>query len=246
MSLELIAIAGLGGVTAGILSSVAGLGGGLALVGIVSLALAPQEAVALTAPVIALGAVDRAWLYRGDLDRVVLPWFLAGAVPLTLVGALLLTEIPANALRVVMATLLVSYVVFQTLGRRGAYALRIPTPGFALVGMVSGVLAATAGGGGPVTAPFLHGRGLRRGPFVGTESVCTSTVNVLKSVVFAGTGLLALSLLPATAAAAVGIPLGNRAGRALLRRLSDRGFENVLMAVLVALAIRLAVQGSVS
>lgn len=244
MSLEQIVVAGLGGLAAGILSSAAGLGGGLALVAIVSIGLTPHDAVALTAPVIAFGAVDRSWMFRHDLDVPVLGWLLVGALPLTLLASFVMTDIPAGVLRLVMGGLLFSFIGYQLLlVRRGARPLSIPLPAFAVVGMLNGGLAATVGGGGPVTAAFLHGRGLRRGRFVGTASVCTGSVNVLKTAVFATTGVLTLSLLPATAAAAISMPVGNRLGRFLLRYLSDRAFENVLFVVLAVVAAQLVMQG---
>lgn len=243
MSSQLIWLAAGGGLAAGVLSSVAGLGGGLVLIALLSIALTPQEVVALTAPVLMLGNLDRTLIYRRKIDRSILPWFLLGALPAAAFGAALLPHLPTNGLRLGMATLLLSFVLYNVVPHGLPSSFLVPDRAFVLVGIANGGLSSTIGGGGPVTAPFIHARGLLKGAFIGTESSCGLIVNLLKTAIFVASGLLLPQHFSLALASAITMAAGNRLGKVLLGRMSERFFEGLLFTLLAAIGARLAVQG---
>lgn len=235
-------LAAAGGLVAGVLTTVAGIGGGITLVALLALVLDPREVVGLTAPVLAVGNFTRLAMFRDQLDRPASAWILAGAAPTALVGALLLPDLPARGLQVAMALLLLSFVAFQLLrsqrdrpARSRPVAARLGLP----VGLALGGLSATVGGAGPVGAPYLHARLLRKGSFAATSALTNGTVHLLKTTVFVVSGLLTLGHLGAAAAAAVTVTVGNRLGKVVLDRISETVFVRLLLAAVTVAAVRL-------
>ena len=238
-TLFIVALAALGGFVGGTITSIVGFGGGLVLVALMSTVFSPHDVVALTAPVLMLGNFHRVWLFRRDLDRHVLNWFVIGAIPATLLGAVLLPQLPANGLRFAMGLFLVLFVLKEAATFDRVRSTSLPTPMLAVAGFANGAVSATIGGGGPLSAPFLHAYGLVRGAFIVTESAGSFVIQALKTVVFAVTGLLTLSHLPASVVAIVSISIGNRLGQQILRRVCDRLFQRLLLGMLILLGIRL-------
>lgn len=240
--MTLLTLAAAGGFAAGMLTTVAGIGGGISLVALLSLVAEPREVVGLTAPVLMIGNGTRFVMFRGELDRPAAGWLLVGAVPTAVAGALLLPRLPGRAIQVGMGLLLLTFVVFQLVRERldrpprtAAIAAPVGLP----VGLALGGLSATVGGAGPVNAPYLHARGLRKGAFAATNAVTNGAVHALKTAVFALNGVLTVGNLGAAAVAAVTVTLGNRAGQAVLGRISEELFVRLLLVAVSVAALRL-------
>jgi uncharacterized membrane protein YfcA len=237
-------LAAAGGLIAGLITTVAGIGGGITLVALLALVLDPREVVGLTAPVLAVGNFSRLAMFRDDLDAPASGWILAGGVPAALTGALLLPQLPARGLQIGMAALLLSFVAFQLVRRRHERPPRSRpiAAGVGLpVGLALGGLSATVGGAGPVSAPYLHARMLRKGAFAATNALTNGTLHLIKTAVFAVTGLLTLAHLGAAGAAAVTVVIGNRLGKVVLERISEEVFVRLLLIGITIAAVRLLV-----
>lgn len=236
-----LALAGVGGLLAGFLTTVAGVGGGLALIAALSgfTPLDPKEVIGLTAPVLLLSNAQRAWLFRAHIERPVVGWFLLGAGPCVVAAAASLPRLPARAIQVGIAVLLLSFVAERVLRRSSPPAVTVPLRGFVGVGAASGALSATVGGSGPFSAPFFNGYGLARHRFVGTNASANAVQHLLKTAVFAVVGVLTVPVLPVAALAAITSMIGNKLGELVLDRISERMFVNLLLVALTVAAVRL-------
>ncbi len=245
--------AGLGGLVAGLITTVAGIGGGIVLIALLSGFLDPRTVVGLTAPVLAVGNASRVAMFRRRLDAEAVIWVLAGAVPTALLGAFLLKDLPARAIQVGMAVLLLGFVTVELARRlrrrgRGVAVHDAPEEPIAAwfglpVGLVLGGLSAVVGGAGPISAPYLHARRLTKGDFAATNAATNGTVHAIKTGVFALTGVLTLASAPASALAAATVIVGNRVGKAVLGRISEETFVRLLLAALTVAAVRLLLVG---
>lgn len=238
----LVLLAAAGGLAAGFITTVAGIGGGISLVALLSVVMDPKDVVGLTAPVLMVGNLSRFAMFRDELDRPAAGWVLLGALPAALVGALLLPELPGRAIQVGMGLLLLAFVAVQLVRDRLDRPPRpapAPAPAGLPVGIVLGSMSATVGGAGPIVAPFWHARLLRKGAFAATNAVTNGLVHAVKTVTFVATGLLALGHLGAAAAAAVTVTLGNRLGKAVLGRISEALFVRLLLVAITVAAGRL-------
>lgn len=217
------------GLFAGVLTTIAGQGGGLFLLLACSMLLGPHAALAITAPALLLGNLHRAVLFRRSIDRGIAARMIAGAVPAAFLGGLVAGAMPAWVLQVFLVALT---------GLSIARALRwlsFDVPRWALgpAGFLIGAMTGTAGGAGVLFAPVLLSTGLRGSAFVGTISAVAVATHVGRVVAYASNGLFTRDLLLPTALVAVAISLGNFVGERARARLSDTVTTRLEYGVLV-------------
>lgn len=224
------------GVLAGVLTTVAGLGGGMMLVLALSLASSPADALAITAPALFAGNLHRLHRHRDDVDRRVALAFALGAVPGSLAGGALLAALPAAALPwlLVAATGLAVARAFDLLRFRPPSALITP------VGFGIGAAAATSGGAGLLVSPLLLSAGLTGTAYIATAAAASASMHAGRIVAYGAGGLVTAASLSASAVLAAalfgGNLLGERARRLLTAELSRRIELGALLAC-VALAV---------
>lgn len=206
------------GLGAGVLTTVAGQGGGLLLLLACSSILGPHRALAITTPALLLGNLHRALLLRTAIDRPVAVRMIAGVLPGALLGGLSAGVIPAWTLRVVLVGIS-SIAIAKAIGwlrfrvRRGAL---IPA-GF-LVGGATGA----AGGAGVLFAPLLLSVGLSGRAYVATSSAAAFAAHAGRMAGYATFGLFTRSLLGPTVAVSLAIFAGNALGDRLAARILGR------------------------
>jgi uncharacterized membrane protein YfcA len=237
----------------GVLSTVSGLGGGVAIIALLAIFVPPHLVVVFSSPVLLVGNTSRFLLFRRHVDRGLLGWFLVGGIPFAVLGSMLLPHIPVRTLEIALAAFMLIFVLESLLTRnwreeersrpvrQGMAWLVRPATSFALVGAGAGFLSSTVGASGPFTAPFLATKGLSKQRFVGTISGGTTALNVAKISTFASVGLLGVENVPVLMAAALAIVGGNLVGRRLLDRASHRTFAIVLIAVIAVSAVQLLI-----
>ncbi len=206
------------GLIAGVLTTVAGMGGGLLLVVTLSAWKGPHFALAVTTPALLLSNLHRAYLFRRVLDTKVAKAFALGAIPGAFAAGWLVPRLPEVALQVVLvgATLL-------TLARVLGWFRFQPGPRAITTGGVGiGVLTATAGGAGVLTGPLFLGAGLTGATYVGTIALGAVSLHLGRVLGYGAGGLFALHLLAPMAILAVGLIGGNFAGKGLRQHISDK------------------------
>ena len=87
----LVALALLGA-AAGLLTSIAGQGGGLLLLIACSMLDGPHAALAMTAPALLCGNAHRAWLHRRTIDWPIALRLIVGGLPGAIIGGLVATR----------------------------------------------------------------------------------------------------------------------------------------------------------
>jgi uncharacterized membrane protein YfcA len=162
--------------------------------------------------------------------------FLAGAVPATALGVVFYAGAPGESLRWVMGAFLIASVPLRRLLLTRNVTVRLrhfPVLG-ALVGVLSGIVVAT----GPVASPFFLAYGLRRGAYIGTESVCALGMHVARGLAFAGFALMTWETVAVGLALGAVMFVGAWLGRGLLDRMSDRAFLAVVEVFLVLMGLQ--------
>jgi uncharacterized membrane protein YfcA len=205
------------GVGAGVITTISGFGGGLLLTLALAPVLGPAAALAVAAPALAIGHLHRAIGYREHIDAEVARRFIVGAVPGTVLGALLAAVVPESGLAWALL-LAATLAVVQALGvipaKLGRYAL-IPGAG------VVGFLAGSCGGGGVLLPPTLMSAGLSGRRFVATAATGAIAVQSVRIGTYASTGMIDAGQLAAMLAVALGLLGGNALGRRLALRIDD-------------------------
>ena len=216
-----LALAALGSI-AGILTTLAGQGGGLLLLLAISVLIGPHEALAITAPALLAGNLHRALLFRKHIERSIALRMVAGAVPGAFLGGMLAGVMPAGVLQIMLVALTLLSIA------RALKWLRfdLPRRGLGPAGLVIGAMTGTAGGAGVLFAPVLLSTGLTGAAYVGTLSTIAFATHAGRVVAYASNGLftrdLALPTLVVALAIAAGNALGERVRRSLSERVTDR------------------------
>lgn len=230
-----IALATLG-VFAGVLTTLAGQGGGLLLLLACSAALGPHAALAITSPALLVGNLHRALLFRRSIDAGVAWRTALGAVPGALAGGLLAGVAPPVLLRALMLGM-TALAIAKALG-----VMRFTVPRWALTpaGAVVGGLTGTSGGAGVLLAPVLLSSGLSGSPFVATTSAIAFAMHAARVAAYGSTGILSRELALPTALVALAIFGGNAVGERLRKRMSARvalRLEYGMLAACAALSV---------
>lgn len=224
------------GLTAGALTTVSGMGGGLLAVFVLSLVIGPKAALVVSASALLIGNAHRMWLYRADVDRAVARRLLVGLVPGTLVGAWLAAGLPDDVIRVVMLVAALVSVVRAFSGARWTLPASSLTPAVALVGF----FAATAGGAAALLGPVMLSSGLSGRRYLAVTAVGACAMHSVRIAGYGLAGLWHASYLPMIGALAAAILVGNLLGRRLRDVVPERAgnaIEVLTPVVCAALAI---------
>lgn len=228
------------GLVAGVLTTLAGQGGGLVLLVACSAVLGPHTALAITSPALLLGNAHRALLYRRFLDRSIAAPVIASAMPAALAGGLAAERTPAPLLHALML-LLTAVALARAFGW---VRLAVPRWGLFVAGAVVGAMTGATGGAGVMFAPILLATGLSGAAYVATLSTIAFATHTARVAAYGATGLLSTDLLGATAVLTVAIFAGNFVGERLRARIPARACAWLEYGSLV-IAVALSVSGVV-
>ena len=221
------------GIAAGILTTWAGLGGGLFLTLALSLLFGPKIALATAAPALWLGNAHRAFLFRRFIDRGVYVWIGAAALVGAFVGGMVAVALPARVLQVLVV---VATVVALIPGSRRATAFGgrvVSVP----LGLLAGFATATSGAGGVFIVPAVLGMGLDGARFMATMAVIAMTMHTGRIAAYAAGGWVTAEILGIAATLGVSIMAGNFVGRWLRHRTPERVLGWALRGMTTALAL---------
>lgn len=224
------------GILAGMLTTIAGLGGGILLQVALSLVVGPRVALAITAPALLVGNLHRALLYRAQVDRPVARAFVLGALPGSVVGGLAAVVLPTAMMHALMLGM-TSLAVARHVGWwRWKPARAVLVPAAAGIGAVS----ATSGGAGLLVSPLMLSTGLTGEGYVSTVAVAAVAMHTGRLVAYGLGGLVNAHTLAQGAALTVAILLGNLLGaraRTLLPASAAPRVEVAVLCVATVLAV---------
>lgn len=206
-------LGGLGvlGVVAGMLTTVAGMGGGMLLVAVLVALRGPHAALAITTPALFVSNGHRAWLFRKSLDWSVATSFALGAIPAAALVGYFVPTLPGWTLAAILA-----FASMLTLARSaGLIDLRPKRAAITSAGAGIGALAATAGGAGALTSPLFLAAGLSGATYVGTVALAAVALHAGRLVGYGSGGMLRPELAPAMLVLLAGLVTGNLAGKRL-------------------------------
>ncbi len=216
------------------LTAAVGLGGGLALLGVMS-AIFPAPAVIPVHGVAQLGSnVGRYFLQRKDVVWPVVLWFTIGGVIGASAGGRLAIEMPVWALRSGVG----AFILLTVWGPRpGSFS-----PGalsFFTTGVIGAFLTMFFGATGPIAATMLSATKLDRLKIVATHAACMTAQHGLKIIAFGFLGFAygqwALVIAAILVSGFAGTALGTRYLRQMPEKTFTRGFKFILTIIAVYL-----------
>ena len=218
------------------LTAAFGLGGGLALLAVMS-AVFPAAAVVPVHGVAQLGSnAGRFYLQRRDVVWPIVLWFSAGGLIGAALGGRLAIEMPVWALRAGVA----AFILYTVWGPRPK-GFRPGVKTFFATGAIGSFLTMFFGATGPIAATMLSATKLDRLGLVATHAACMVAQHGLKIVVFGVLGFAFVDWAALTAAILVSGFAGTVVGTHHLRRMPEASFKRGFKMILTLIAIYLLV-----
>lgn len=219
-----------------VVSAAFGIGGVVLLIPLLSLALPPAQAIAVSAPVMLVNNLGKAWVFRRAVNWRACLLVSALALPAAYGSARLVTVVDERIILVSVATLVIVSVALDRL-RAPSQKPRLGDVELVVWGGITGAISGLCGAAGPPTAIGLRGYGLSKDGFVGTVAVFAVLLQVAKIPAYVDTNVLPSRLLPlATLLGCLGL-VAAAVGPALLRRVSESTFRGVVDGLLVISAV---------
>jgi uncharacterized membrane protein YfcA len=219
--------------------------GGIA-VPLMSIFIAPAQAAGIMLPILCAMDLFGVHAYRGRWSRPHLKVLLPSAIAGIGIGALAFGVLSANAVRLLLGLIAVTFTLNRwfRLSERAAARLAAKggPPGVAagaFWGSLSGFTSTLAHAGGPPLAVWMLPQRLDRTVLVATSTLFFLVVNYVKLVPYALLGQLNPSNMTAAVVFAPLAPLGIWFGVWLHRRISERAFYAVSYWLLFASGVKL-------
>lgn len=213
---------------------------------LLALSLPPVTAAALLLPVLLVQDVVSVWSYRRTWDGWIIGWMLPGALVGVAAAAMLAALVPEDGLLVVLGAITLLFGLYRLwIERGGRVVAASSSPGWVgtLFGVATGFTSQIAHAGGPPFQMWVTPRRLPHHVFVGTSSLTFAAINWMKVPSYLLLGSFDRAVLEA---AALLIPLAIAAtlgGVWLIRRLDAARFYTLIYLLMIALGLRLIVQG---
>jgi uncharacterized protein len=219
------------------LTGALGLGGGLFMLALLATLLPPAVVIPVHGVVQIGSNFGRMVLMREHVAREVLLPFALGTVLGIPLGAMVVTELPTDLLRLILG-LFVVWAVWAPKLKPTRLALGWFVPVGAATSFVTMFLGAT----GPFVAVFVNPERLGRHRTVATHAACMTVQHSLKVAAFTAIGFAFLPWLPLLVLMIGAGFLGTMFGRRYLDRLPEATFAFLFKIVLTVLAIQLLVE----
>ena len=217
----------------------AGVGGGVIMLGVMA-GLLPPSAIVPVHGVVQLGSnAGRAWVLRHwiDTSRLV-PFLLGGTIGIAF-GAGLFVSLPVELLRLVLGLF-----ILQTIWLPVAVMAAIRGRGLALGGAIASFLTMLVGATGPYVLALLRPLDLGREGLIATHAAAMAGQHGLKMLAFGLVGFAFLPWLPLVVLMIAAGFVGTLAGRWLLGRIDPRHFARLIRVLLTVLALELVLRSA--
>jgi len=228
-------------VLTGTLSAIAGLGGGVGLLGVLAQFYAPVTAIPIQGGIQLVSNSSRAVMLRGDINWKAVGLLSILVIPASFFGVAVATSIPEDGTRILLGVFLLA-VTWRPAWFRWKSEGELPAGALVGVGAASGFLNTTVGASGPFTSPFLKAATASHVAFVATAATSQILAHVSKLWAFTVEGFDYQEHLPLMAVGAAGTLIGTRIGGRLLNRSEDRLLQMIFTTVLTILALRLIIR----
>jgi uncharacterized membrane protein YfcA len=224
-----------------LVKGVAGMGGPLLAVPFIAEFTSVENAVVVLSLANMVSNGSLLWEHRAGAKGtgfVMTPFLVVGTAA-TIVGTYLLTELDDRVLSVVIAVVICfyiwRYVVNPDFGLKPATARRLAVP----MGVVGGGLLGATGTAGPLITTYLHSLRMPRSSLVWMLSLTFQVMGLIQLLTLVALGAFTperttqalLAIVPVVVMTAVGIRIG--------RRLEQKAFELLVLALLGIAAVRL-------
>lgn len=240
--IETVALVAIGFLLGGIIKGATGVGAPLIAVPLLTMFYDVQTAVILFAVPNCLPNVWQSWRYRKHRleTRFISRLAIAGGTG-TLIGTILLIQLPATFLKLVLAFTVYGYVIFRWFNPGWRLNMLLAQKIVIPIATVAGTLQGASGLSAPVSVTFINALKLERSQFISTISIYFLATSVVQLPALFAFGLMTPEYFLISSAAVLPLIAGMPIGKYLARNLSREHFDQVILFVLFVVATRLLI-----
>lgn len=224
----------------GLLKGATGAGAPIIAVPVMAMYFGVPLAVAMFAIPNLLANFWQAWTYRNE--QLPLPFmlmFAGGGGAGTLLGTILLANLPGSALTLIVAFAVFIYVAFRLM--HPDWVLRYPLAEklSLAIGLLGGTMFGASGVSAPVTLSFLNAMKLERRQFIATVTMFFTSMAIVQIPTLFAYGIMDERKFLISATALLPILAFMPVGSWLARHISRDVFDKLVLILLTVIALRL-------
>ncbi|MBC8421005.1 MAG: sulfite exporter TauE/SafE family protein [Desulfobacterales bacterium] len=245
----IIAIAAIG---SAVIKNGVGVGAGIFMLPFLSLVLPAKVALGLGAPIMLVSDIAGVVYYWKEWDKRELLLLLPPAVLGVVVGASMIKVIPNELFRFWVGLFAIGFSSYQLLKliqsrpeASAGWVKRVPKPKEAIplfFGFVGGMASSVIHAGGLVMSFYLIQKSRDKRAFVGTFVLFFAIINLLKVFAYVSIDILNVEIVLLAAIISPLIILGGFWGNALNKRVSQKTFRAVVLALILVIGIGLLIK----
>jgi hypothetical protein len=218
------------------ISGAAGFGGALVLLPALTSVVGIKAAV----PILTIGQIfgnaSRVWFGRHELKWRPILYFLLTAIPLSIAGSYLFTDIDSRTIKIGIGVFLIVLVIYRrTQVKKISFGDKDMLLGGGLTGFVSGL----AGSAGPLGAAFFLGLNLTATAYIASEAFTALTMHLTKTVVYNRFSLIGQTELYYGLFVGLAMIGGSWTGKKIIEKLPQDKFVLVVEILLVISGLQL-------
>lgn len=225
-----------GAFVAGVISAIAGFGGGVLYLPLVVALVGPREAVPLVTFGLMFSNLTRVSIHWGSVVWPLAARYIVGAIPGAALGAIVFVKLPAAWITKGIGAFLIASVVFLLIQKEDRPPLRkwgIFYPLGAVVGFFSNMLGVV----GPMAVPFFLATGIRKEAFVGTMAIGALLMHVTGVTTWSAFRIITSTTVINGLLMGALMVAGTYAGTAILKRSTSKVFMYVVQGLLVVIGV---------
>lgn len=227
-------------------SGIIGMGGGMILMGVLSLILPVKKAMILHGVTQFASNGSRAYMHRKHIQWRVLPPYIAGAA-ISFLCALALSIVPSREF--ILSTIGIFAISAVLLPKKFPIDIRKKSSSF-VCGMTVTFAQIFAGASGPVVDIFMSNSPLKRHEIIATKAITQTIGHLIKLIYYGNLILHSSDTLYSNAlqpwffgVAIVSALIGTRLGKRVLDKMSELQFQRYSRAVLLLIGIFYVIKG---
>ncbi len=222
------------------ISGAAGFGGALLLLPVLTGTVGIKAAVPILTIGQMFGNASRVWFGRQELKWKPIIFFLLTAIPLTIIGSYLFTDIDSRKVKIGIGGFLILLVIYR---RVNIQKIALGEKGMLIGGGLTGFLSGLAGSAGPLGAAFFLGLNLTATAYVASEAFTALTMHLTKTIVYNKYSLIGKNELYYGLFIGIAMILGSWAGKKIIEKLSKERFTLLVELLLILSGVQMIITG---
>ena len=238
LDVVIVLLAGLIGYS---IAGVAGFGGGVMLLPVLTATIGPYAAMPTLCFASIMATSSRVWINRRYIDWKVTIYFFVGAIPFTILGTYIFISLDQSTIKRTLGVFVLIILLSKLLPLTKHFHMKLWA--FTPLGAVTAFIAGVVGVPGPFTSIFFLNYGLTKLAFIGTFALAMGALNLPKLFVFSTNGFITKEIVYLGIAIGTIGCIASYFGSRIVGKLKDKYFAIFIISVLFVFALYFIVIG---